>query len=78
MTEEKKVKVAYCWCEKGVFLAAILPDAETDKRIVKDFQKYASQGYRIDYMPVSEMKDKFYKCDCFRKEKPSAQTDLFA
>jgi hypothetical protein len=76
-TEQKKVKVAYCWCEKGIFLAATLPEAEADKRIVKDFVKYAKQGYRIDYMPVGEMKDKFYKCDCFRKQKPDNNPKLF-
>ena len=66
--KERKAKVAFCKCEKGIFLMSALPYAETNKSSVREFAKYARQGYRIDYLDLDKAKELFYKCDCYKND----------
>lgn len=59
---DKKFKVAYCKCGIRVSMVAALPQAETDKDIIKDFAKYAREGRKIDYITTTEAKEIFGGC----------------
>jgi hypothetical protein len=68
--EQKKVKVAWCTCNKSILLVAVLPCAETDKQTVRDFCKLANKGYKIEYMELETFKaSPFMECSCNDKKK---------
>lgn len=69
--DKQKCKVAYCKCGIRVLLVATLPEAESDKKIIKDFQKLASNGHIVDYITVEQLKELFGGCfnkDCWKEK----------
>ena len=70
--KDGRMKVVRCECGK-VFMACLMPWAEIDTDEIKEFAKYARQGYKIEYVT-----GKFEWCiqkEC--EKKPESQLNIF-
>jgi hypothetical protein len=52
--DDGRVKVVMCKCGDKVTMACVMPFAETDEDVTKDFMEYAKQGRRIEYVKKFE------------------------
>jgi hypothetical protein len=50
-------KIVWCKCGKKVIMAALMPYAEKDTDLIRDFKKYEKQGSKIELITSAQFNE---------------------